>query len=220
MGLGADPQQNCCARQAHDQGCGRARNSEAAPAAPADGHDAPRQAAVPEGARGGRRARTRNDRGQRGSGDPERVQSTSRQPPVRPDGSRAGPGAGPRRRSARRPDAYPVAELEHARERLVDGLEQLKEGEDPTPQVENFIPALLPVLKVGLRLAGRQRVVDFLAGFLGKLIQKFVGPQYAPPLSKAIVDAGLRLLQLEAATQRESGPAASAVASTIEETVR
>src|SRR5215472_5277750 len=118
------------------------------------------------------------------------------------------------------PDAYPVAELEHARERLVDGLEQLKEGEDPTPQVENFIPALLPVLKVGLRLAGRQRVVDFLAGFLGKLIQKFVGPQYAPPLSKAIVDAGLRLLQLEAATQRESGPAASAVASTIEETVR
>jgi hypothetical protein len=118
------------------------------------------------------------------------------------------------------PDAYPVAELERARERLMDGLEQLKEGEDPTPQVENFIPALLPVLKVGLRLAGRQRVVDFLAGFLGKLIQKFVGPQYAPPLSKAIVDAGLRLLQLEAATQSESRPAASAVASTVEETVR
>jgi len=118
------------------------------------------------------------------------------------------------------PDAYPVAELERARERLVDGLEQLKDGEDPTPQVENFIPALLPVLKVGLRLAGRQRVVAFLAGFLGKLIQKFVGPQYAPPLSKAIVDAGLRLLQLEAATQSESRPAASAVAFAVEETVR
>jgi hypothetical protein len=118
------------------------------------------------------------------------------------------------------PDAYPVAELELARERLVDGLEQLKDGEDPTPQVENFIPALLPVLKIGLKLAGRQRVVDFLAGFLAKLIQQFVGPQYAPPLSKAIVDVGLRLLHLEAPSESESRAAASAVASTVEETVR
>ena len=117
------------------------------------------------------------------------------------------------------PDVYPVAELENARERFIDDLGRLKEGEDPTPQVENFIPALLPVLKVGLKLAGRQRVVDFLANFLGKLIQKFVGPQYAPPLSKAIVDAGLRLLQLEA-PEAESKAAASAVASTVEETVR
>src|SRR5437773_8864358 len=92
------------------------------------------------------------------------------------------------------PDAYPVAELELARDRFIDGLGELKDGEDPTPQVENFLPALIPVLKIGLKLAGRQRVVDFLANFLGKLIQKFVGPQYAPPLSKAIVDAGLRLL--------------------------
>jgi hypothetical protein len=118
------------------------------------------------------------------------------------------------------PDAYPVAELELARERFIDGLGELKEGEDPTPQVENFLPALIPVLKIGLKLAGRQRVVDFLANFLGKLIQKFVGPQYAPPLSKAIVDAGLRLLQLETTPQSESKTAASAVASTVEETVQ
>ena len=118
------------------------------------------------------------------------------------------------------PDSYPVAELELAREHFIDSLGQLKEGEDPTPQVENFLPALLPVLKVGLKLAGRQRVVDFLASFLGKLIQKFVGPQYAPPLSKAIIDAGLRLLQLETTPESESKAAASAVASTVEETVR
>uniref|UniRef100_I2Q586 Uncharacterized protein n=1 Tax=Desulfovibrio sp. U5L TaxID=596152 RepID=I2Q586_9BACT len=118
------------------------------------------------------------------------------------------------------PDVYPVAELELARERFVEGLGQLKEGEDPTPQVENFLPALIPVLKVGLKLGGRKRVVDFLANFLGKLIQKFVGPQYAPPLSKAIVDAGLRLLQLEAPPRGEPGAAASAVASTVEETMR
>lgn len=117
-------------------------------------------------------------------------------------------------------EAYPVAELELARERFVAGLGRLKEGEDPTPYVENFVPALLPVLKIGLKLAGRQRVVNFLANFLGKLIQKFVGPQYAPPLSKAIVDAGLRLLHLEATQEGEARAAESAVASTVEETVR
>jgi hypothetical protein len=106
------------------------------------------------------------------------------------------------------PDAYPVAELELARGRFIAGLQKLKEGEDPTPQVENFIPALIPALKIGLKLAGRQRVVDFLAPFLGKMIQKFVGPQYTPPLSKAIVDAGLRLLQLETTPEGESKAAA------------
>jgi len=118
------------------------------------------------------------------------------------------------------PETYPMAELELARERFIDSLGQLKEGEDPTPQVENFIPALLPVLKIELRRAGRQRVLDFLASFLARLIQKFIGPQYAPALSKAIVDAGLRLLQLEMTPQGESRAAASAVASTVEETVR
>ena len=124
-------------------------------------------------------------------------------------------------RATRPPGAQgvsPVAELEQARERFIDGLGQLREGEDPTPQVETFLPALLPVLKIGLKLAGRQRVVDFLAGFLGKLIRKFVGSQYAPPLSKAIVDAGLRLLQLET-PEGETRAAASAVASTVEETM-
>lgn len=118
------------------------------------------------------------------------------------------------------PHVYPLAELETARERFIEGLGGLREGEDPTPQVEQFVPALLPVLKIGLKLAGRQRAVDFLANFLGKLIQKFVGPQHAPPLSRAIVDAGLRLLHLEAAEENEARAAASAVASTVEETVR
>lgn len=118
------------------------------------------------------------------------------------------------------PDIYPMAELDSARNRFVENLQHLKEGEDPTPHVDNFIPAILPALRVGIRLAGRKRVVDFLARFLGKLIQKFVGPQYAPALSQAIVDAGLRLIQLEATSQDESHAASSAVAATVEETVR
>lgn len=118
------------------------------------------------------------------------------------------------------PEVYPLAEFDAARRRFVDDLGRLKDGEDPQPQVENFIPALLPVLKVGMKLAGRPRVVSFLAQFLAKLITRFVGPAYAPALSKAIVDAGLRLLQLEAPPEGENEVAGSAVASTVEETVR
>jgi hypothetical protein len=118
------------------------------------------------------------------------------------------------------PDAYPVAELERGRERFVENLGHLKEGEDPTPHLENFIPAILPALRIGIKLAGRKRVVDFLAKFLGKLIQKFVDPQHAPALSQAMVDVGLRLLQMEATPEAESRAAASAVAATVEETVR
>lgn len=118
------------------------------------------------------------------------------------------------------PDTYPLAELDRSRDLFVENLRRLKEGEDPTPHVENFVPAILPALRIGIRLVGRKKVVGFLAGFLGKLIQKFIGPQYAPALSQAIVDAGLRLIQLEATAEDESRAAASAVAATVEETVR
>src|SRR5215210_6746884 len=118
------------------------------------------------------------------------------------------------------PNTYPLAELALARDDFVENLRSIKEGEDPTPYVENFVPAILPALRIGIRLAGRRRVVDFLARFLARLIQRFVGPQYAPALSQAIVDAGLRLLQLEATPDDESRAAASAVAATVEETVQ
>ena len=118
------------------------------------------------------------------------------------------------------PYTYPIADLDLARDRFVEKIIHLKEGEDPTPHVENFVPAILPALRIGIRLIGRKKVVDFLAKLLGKLIQKFVGPQYAPALSQAIADAGLRLLQMEATSEDTSGAAASAVTATIEETVQ
>jgi hypothetical protein len=111
-------------------------------------------------------------------------------------------------------------ELDNAREQFIQELQNLKEGEDPTPYVQNFIPALLPVLKVGLRLAGRSRVVDFLAKIVGKLISHLVGPQHTPALSRAIVDTGLRLINLEVTEQEEAQIAANTVAATVEETVR
>jgi hypothetical protein len=60
--------------------------------------------------------------------------------------------------------------------------------------------------------------VNFLSGLLAKLVQKYVGKAQAVPLSRALVDTGLRLVSLEATDepQLESG---YALASTLEDTI-
>jgi hypothetical protein len=118
------------------------------------------------------------------------------------------------------PDVYPLAELDRARARFTERLANLKEGEDPTPHVEEFLPAILPVLRVGIKLAGRKRVVGFLAKLVGRLIRRFVGPRYTGPLARAMVDAGLRLVGMETMQEDEAEAARSAVVATVEETVR
>ncbi len=116
--------------------------------------------------------------------------------------------------------AAPVfGELDEARARFVQELEGLKEGESAAPYVENFLPAVLPAVRIAMRLIGRPKIVGFLAGILGKLISNLVGPQHAPALSRAIVDAGLKLVSLEAEDQEHPRIAASAVAATVEETL-
>lgn len=124
------------------------------------------------------------------------------------------------RSRSRGPARFPIADLDRARRKLVGKLSRLKEGEDPTPHIEEFVPAILPALKVGIQLAGRKRVVNFLAGLLAKLIQKYIGPQYAPALSQAMVDVGLRLIGLEVSEDDEAQAGSAAVAATIEDTVR
>jgi hypothetical protein len=113
-----------------------------------------------------------------------------------------------------------IADLDAARERFVADLERLEDGGDPGPAVERFIPALLPVLKLGLKIAGRKRVVGLLAGLVSKLIAKFVGPASAGALSTALVDAGLKLLGLEVSETDQRRTANAALAATVEETVR
>lgn len=111
--------------------------------------------------------------------------------------------------------------LDVARERFIRELSNLREGESPAPLIENFLPALMPVLKLGLKLSGgRTKLIALLAPMLAKLIERFVGPQYTPPLSQAIVSAGLGLLGLEASPENEKLAAHTAVASTVEETVQ
>jgi hypothetical protein len=112
------------------------------------------------------------------------------------------------------------ADLDRAREQFIDELEQLAEGEEPGPQIQNFVTAVIPALRLGIRMVGRPRVVGFLANLLAKLIAKLIGPASAPALSRAIVDAGLKLMTLEVTPQDEARAAPSAVAATVEETVR
>jgi hypothetical protein len=124
------------------------------------------------------------------------------------------------RASAGANGAAPVfADLDEARERLGDDLANLKEGENPAPYLENFLPAVLPALKIATRLIGRPRVVNFLAGLLGKLIGNLVGPQQTPALSRAMVDAGLKLINLERPDEEEVRQTLSPVTATVEETL-
>jgi hypothetical protein len=111
------------------------------------------------------------------------------------------------------------SELDQARERLIHELDSLKEGENAAPYVENFLPAVLPALKIATRLIGRPRIVSFLAGLLGKVISNLVGPEHAPALSRAMVDAGLKLINLEVTDQEDTRLASTAVAATLEETL-
>lgn len=111
---------------------------------------------------------------------------------------------------------------EDARAAFAAELVRLGEGEDPTPLVEGFLPAILPLLRMGVKLIGRQRVVSFIAKAIGGLIRPLVGPSVAPGLGQAIADLGLRAL-----VQAELGEAPDRVAignealvATVEETVR
>lgn len=113
--------------------------------------------------------------------------------------------------------------LAEARGVLLDRLRNASDDEDLGPAVEQFAPAIIGALKLGLRLIGRPKVVGFLAKFVSQLIRKWVGPQLSQPLSNAIVDTGLRLVSLEAHDEAEMGEGEAgplALASTIEDTVR
>lgn len=109
-------------------------------------------------------------------------------------------------------------ELQFERARFARDVTQLSDGEDPAPVVEQFLPAILATLKLGLKLVGRPRVVNFMAGLLARMVGKYVGRAQALPLSRALVDTGLKLVNLETGDQPEL-ESGHALAATIEDTV-
>ncbi|QIM22527.1 hypothetical protein G7075_17635 [Phycicoccus sp. HDW14] len=120
------------------------------------------------------------------------------------------------------PAGTELEQLAAARGRFMNRVRDAGDGEDLGPAMEQFIPAILPALKLGLRLIGRTKVVNFLAKYLAQLIGKWVGPQLSVPLSRAVVDVGLRVIGLEhdGRGELESEAVPAMLATTVEETVR
>ncbi len=111
-----------------------------------------------------------------------------------------------------------ATQLDAARAQFVSEISRVN-PEQAGPVVEQFIPAILPALRLGIRLIGRPKVVSTLARLVGQLIGRFVGPQATPALSRAIVDTGMKLLTLEAPEQEQQA-GSHAIASTVEDVVR
>ena len=113
-----------------------------------------------------------------------------------------------------------VAEANRAREQFIRQVPNLEEGENPGPIVEQFIPALLPIIKLGIRIVGKKRVQGIVTNLVSKAIRPFVGKKYTPLVAKLMVKAGWKALNLESPEADGERAAAEAVASIVEEVVR
>lgn len=115
----------------------------------------------------------------------------------------------------------PLSDLDRARGHFVRRVRVLRQGESPGPVVENFIPVILAAVRMGIKIIGRPKVVKFLGGLIGKLIQPLAGKDLAPGLGQAIADIGLKvLLHAEVTVEDTREAAGRAIATTVEETVR
>jgi hypothetical protein len=119
--------------------------------------------------------------------------------------------------------ADPAGDLHQAREKLIGELGRLQRGQDASPAIQNFLPAALvalqPIAKIAITIIGRPKVVNFLAGLLAKLIQRYVGAEGAQLLSRAVVDVGLGLIGLEVTDQSRERLGYETIAATLEQTV-
>jgi len=118
-----------------------------------------------------------------------------------------------------------IARLDAARAQLVDQIADAAPGSVLTTEVEQFLPAVmaaLPLVRTGIRLLGRDRIVGLIARPLAELIKGHVGPEATRALSRAIADKGLALLSLEAEARAGGWErlGAEALASTMEDTLR
>jgi hypothetical protein len=124
---------------------------------------------------------------------------------------------------AAQPASSALAELDVARAQLGERLTEMNPGEAPVAELEQFIPAVmavLPAVRLGISVIGRDKVVGFLADKIASLIRGQVGPDAAQALARPIVDAGLRMLTLEAPPAGEAALAGEALTSATEDTVR
>jgi hypothetical protein len=118
----------------------------------------------------------------------------------------------------------PFGELDAARDRLARQLLAGAPQGPPLAELEQFIPAVMaamPLIRLGVKIIGRNRVVAPLAKLVGTLIQPMVGQAAAGQLSRPLASAGLALLGLEAEAAAGDGRlGAEALVATVEDTVR
>jgi hypothetical protein len=107
--------------------------------------------------------------------------------------------------------------LSGARQRFVQQLNELEDGDNPAPAVEQFAPIVTTALKFALPLIGRERVKGWLTSLISKLIGPFVGKNNSQMLSRLMVDKGFTMLNLETA---EGNAGTTAVAEVVENTIR
>ena len=114
--------------------------------------------------------------------------------------------------------------LHVARQQFIDELKSLQPGENPAPAIERFLPAVIlalqPIIKIAITIIGRQKVINFLAGLLSKLVSKYVPENVAKPLAAGIIDVGMSAIGFEVHETGKSDLAYEAIANTIEETVQ
>lgn len=98
-----------------------------------------------------------------------------------------------------------VQRLDQARAVFMQALANAKPQEDLSPHVENFLPAIMPLLRVGMKMGLRKPVVQALGRLIAQFIGRIVGPNLAQPLGQSIASAGLKMLGLETAQDLEAG---------------
>ncbi|MBL0133787.1 MAG: hypothetical protein IPP79_07180 [Chitinophagaceae bacterium] len=63
-------------------------------------------------------------------------------------------------------------------------------------------------------------MIDFLAGLLAKLVEKYVPENVAKPLASSIIDVGMSAIGFETYELQKSDIAYEAIANTIQETIQ
>ena len=114
--------------------------------------------------------------------------------------------------------------LEAARLQFINELKNLPPGESPAPAIERFLPAailaLQPIIKMALAVIGRQKVINFLAGLLAKLVGKYVPENVAKPLAASIIDVGMSAIGFEVNDANKSNLGYEAIANVVQETIQ
>ncbi len=120
-------------------------------------------------------------------------------------------------------DTTNALSLDAARQQFINELKSLQPGESPAPAIERFLPvaimAIKPIIKMAIKIIGRPKIINFLAGLLSKLVSKYVPENVAKPLAAGIIDVGLKIIGFEVHETGKSDLAYEAIATTIEETI-